>query len=286
MIRFLVLGSGAAVPSPAHGQPAHWVVVDGHPLLVDPGPGALERLISSPAGPDSVDGIHAVLLTHLHLDHCADLAPLLFALHSPVPAETRPLQLIGPPGLEDYLGALRGLYGDWLDPRRRPLQVLEVEPGIILAPVGEPRALWSPIPDSTLTGPAVATFAAYHPQSRLDRTSLGCRFHDREGHTAVYSGDTGPCSALTSASQDADLLVVECSTPDELATEGHMTPSLVAALCAAARPRHVVLVHLYPPVLLLDLPRAVGRRFDGPVTVARDGDLFDIPPTGSRAPGS
>ena len=77
MIGFLVLGAGGAVPTPTHSPAAYWVTVDEHPILLDPGPGALVRLIGSPHGPDSVDEIETVLLTHMHIDHCADLVPLL-----------------------------------------------------------------------------------------------------------------------------------------------------------------------------------------------------------------
>ena len=39
----------------------------------------------------------------------------------------------------------------------------------------------------------------------------------------------------------ADLLLVECATPDELAVDGHMSPARVGALCRDASPRRVVL---------------------------------------------
>ena len=50
----------------------------GQHVLVDCGPGALRRLAQAGVGLHAVD---AVLLTHYHTDHCADLAALLFALH-------------------------------------------------------------------------------------------------------------------------------------------------------------------------------------------------------------
>lgn len=275
MIRFLVLGSGAAVPSPGFGQPAYWVEVDGRSCLLDPGPGALVRLIDSSRAPDSVDGIETVLLTHFHLDHCADLAPLLFALHSPVPEQTLPLHLIGPSGLVSHLEKLRNLYGDWLTPHRRELVVLEIEPGQTLVPAADPD--WGWIGDQAAVGPRVEVFAAEHPQQRQARHSLCFRFEDREGHSAVFSGDTEPCAGLSAASRGADLLVVECSTPDALAMSGHMSPDRVGRLCADTRPSRVVLTHLYPPTVALDLADLVGRHYSGPVTVARNGDCFALP---------
>jgi ribonuclease BN (tRNA processing enzyme) len=279
MIEFHVLGSGASVPSPGHGQPAHWVVVDGRSLLIDPGPGALVRLVNLAAGPGNLDGIDTVLFTHLHIDHCADLAPLLFALHTPVPESTRPLQLIGPQGLAAHLEQLRDMYGDWLTPARRSLVVTEITAGETLEAGPRPDDLWS----ASAAGdrPHLAAFAAEHPQSRPGSSSLLYRLADATGHRVTYSGDTEPCAGLSAASEGVDLLVVECSTPDALAMAGHMTPERVGHLCAASHPRRVVLVHLYPPAAALDLPALVGRHFSGPVHVARDGDGFRVPESAS-----
>ncbi len=279
MIEFTVLGSGASVPSPGHGQPAHWVVVDGRSLLVDPGPGALVRLVNLAAGPGNLDGIDTVLFSHLHIDHCADLAPLLFALHTPVPESSRPLQLIGPPGLAAHLEQLRGIYGDWLTPARRPLVVTEFTAGETLRAGRRPDDLWSTSAAGDL--PRLTAFAAAHPQSRPGSPSLLFRLADAAGHRVAYSGDTEPCAGLSAASEGVDLLIVECSTPDALAMTGHMSPERVGRLCTASHPRRVVLVHLYPPTAALDLPALVGRHYSGPVHVARDGDGFSVPESNS-----
>jgi ribonuclease BN (tRNA processing enzyme) len=251
MISFLILGAGGAIPTPTHNPAAYWVGIDGRPLLVDPGPGALVRLLASRDGPESIDEIETVLLTHLHLDHCADLAPLLFALHSPIPESERPLQLFGPPGLIGYLDRLRSVYGNWLAPVRRELLIAEIEPGQVLAT--DPAGASLGEPSAAAEGIRIGIFAAAHPQGGADRVCLGFRFIDTEGRVTVFSGDSEPCEGLTLASRGADLLVVECSTPDEWAMEGHMSPGRVGELCAAAHPGRVVLTHLYPPTVALDL---------------------------------
>lgn len=268
MIRFHLLGAGGAVPTTTHTPAAHLVTVDGDPVLVDPGPGALVRHVRSGEAPRGVDDLQHVLLTHLHPDHCADLLPLLFALHSVVPRRTDELHLIGPRGLESYLQKLSDLYGSWLQPRRRRLVVRELDPGDRV---------------DLPSGGRVASFAVDHPQDRFARQPLGYRFFDREGRLAVFSGDTGPCPGLEQAARGADLLVVECSTPDELAVAGHMTPTSVAALCEAAGPRRVVLTHQYPAAARLDLAALIARAgYGGPVHQARDGDVFEIDDTPAR----
>ncbi len=220
------------------------------------------RLARSGDAPNGVDDLGLVLLTHLHPDHCADLVPLLFTLHSVIPKSTDPFFLYGPVGLADYLNRLREIYGSWLEPRKRSLELSELQPGeSVLLPGGG----------------QVESFAARHPQDHLSREALGYRFLDAGGHSAVFSGDTEPCPGLEKAARGTDLLVVECSTPDELATPGHMTPTLIGELCAAANPRQVVLTHQYPAAAALDLAALVRRIHDCPVHQARDGSIFTVP---------
>jgi ribonuclease BN (tRNA processing enzyme) len=262
MIRFHILGAGGAVPTPTHNPAAYWVTVDGHSVLMDPGPGALVRLVRSGHAPRGVDDIDQVFFTHLHPDHCADLVPLLFALHSPVSVRTDPVRLYGPPGLAAYLERLREIYGSWMEPRQRALEVTEIGPGVtVLVP----------------NGGSVRPFQVEHPQDRLTRFCLGYTFSDVEGHTAVFSGDTGPCPELNKAAAGVDLLVVECSTPDHLATPGHLSVSQVGQLCASAQPKLVALTHQYPDAAALDLAALVGQHYDGPVVQAIDGSEFNVP---------
>ncbi len=261
MINIHILGAGGAVPTPTHCPAAYWMVIDGQPILVDPGPGALVRLVKSGQAPHGADDIDLVIFTHLHPDHSADLIALLFASHSVICTNTKPLRLFGPVGLKSLLSKLKDIYGAWLDPRSRVLEVTE----------------WSD--DQVLNLPnsgTVTPFRVNHPQDRLSKYALGYQFTDAAGNLVVFSGDTGPCEALNKAARGADLLIVECSTPDELATSGHMHPSAVGALCADSQPRQVVLTHQYPAAASTDLVAEVGKYYDGPVNQACDGSAYVI----------
>ncbi len=219
------------------------------------------RLAKSGLAPLGVDGINIVLLTHLHPDHSADLIALLFASHSPVCTNKEPLRLFGPVGLKALLAKFRDIYGTWLDPRSRSLEVTEWSEDEVLK-----------LPD----GGSVAPFRVNHPQDRLSDFALGYRFCDAAGKVAVFSGDTGACAALNKAARGADLLVVECSTTDELATDGHLHPSAVGALCADSQPRQVVLTHQYPAAAEADLVAEVGKYYDGPISQASDGSSYHV----------
>ena len=261
MIRLHVLGAGGAVPTASHGPAAYWVEIDGHGLLLDPGPGALVRLVRQPGAPDRVDTVATVIFSHLHLDHTADLAPLLFALHSVLARETAPLDLIGPPGLAAFLEQLANLYGTWIEPRHREIRVRELAAGDSF--------------DLPAGGLATA-FAADHAERQFGGDCLGWCFADRRGHRLVYSGDTGPCPALAAAAAGCDLLLAECSTPDDLATAGHLSPGRVGDLARSAQPRRIVLTHLYPLVAQQNPERDVAALAGIPCVAARDGDVFEI----------
>jgi ribonuclease BN (tRNA processing enzyme) len=262
MIRIHILGAGGATPLPGHAPAAYHVNLDGLPILMDPGPGALVRAVAAGLAPRGIDDVGHVLLTHLHPDHSLDLVALLFAAHSPLPTRRDPLVVWGPPGLVRHLDQLRGIWGRSLEPRSRPLEATELA-------AGESRTLPG--------GGAIEPFLVDHPQDRLADACFGYRFTDREGRVAVFSGDTGPCAGLTAAARGVDLLVVECSTTDELATPGHMTVGQVAELCRETRPHRVVLTHQYPPAAALDLPAVIGPIPDVVVTQARDGTVCGVP---------
>jgi len=259
MIRLFVLGAGGAVPTPTHGPAAYWLEIDGWGLLLDPGPGALVRLVRQPGAPDTVDGIPAVFLSHLHLDHTADLVPLLFALHSVLARADLPLLVAGPPGTAAYLRRLQDLYGSWIEPRRRAIHVREVSAGQSLDLPGGGRA---------------EAFAADHPEGRFSSCCLGWIFRDAAGRRLVYSGDTGPGGDLLAAARGCALLLVECTTPDDLAVDGHLSPGRVADLAGNARPARVGLTHQYPLVAAQAPARLVAERAGVPCTAARDGDVF------------
>jgi ribonuclease BN (tRNA processing enzyme) len=261
MINFHILGAGGAVPTPTHCPSAYWVGLDGQFILLDPGPGALVRLVKSGLAPSGVDEINLVLLTHLHPDHSTDLISLLFAVHSPVCTSTAPLHIRGPVGLISFLEKLREIYGRWLTPRNRTLEVSEWSDGEVLH-----------LP----SGSKVETFRVNHPQDSFSDHPLGYRFTDSAGKIAVFSGDTAPCPELNQAARRADLLVVECSTPDNLAIDGHMHPSAVGALCAEAQPGQVVLTHQYPAAAALDLEKEVAQYFDGKISQACDGSSYQV----------
>src|SRR5262245_44299146 len=74
-MRMTVLGGCGAWPDAGQACSGYLVEQDGFRLLLDPGYATVPRLLEQ-VGAEQVD---AVLVTHGHPDHCADLNPLLRA---------------------------------------------------------------------------------------------------------------------------------------------------------------------------------------------------------------
>jgi ribonuclease BN (tRNA processing enzyme) len=66
-----------------------------------------------------------------------------------------------------------------------------------------------------------------------------------EIRAVVFSGDTDYSANLIRLARGADLLVVECSFPEQK-VKGHLDLASLERIVARAKPRQVLLSHLYP----------------------------------------
>jgi ribonuclease BN (tRNA processing enzyme) len=248
MIRFTALGTGTIALSPARRCAGYLLECGAVRLLLDCGPGIAHRMAE--LGVEWRDITH-VAITHFHLDHHLDLPLLLFAWrHGMLPARSAPLRILGPPGITGLLERTAALHGAWVHDPGYPIEVTEL--------ARDGRA-------DLGHGVSLEAFPVPHTDESV-AYSMGCG-----GRRLVYTGDTGHSPELAAWAHGADLLVAECSLPQPMAIPGHLTPELCGQLGNAARPQHLVLTHLYPPVEAVDIVAAVRRHFDGPLSVAHDG---------------
>ncbi len=247
-MKLTVLGSGTFLPHPRRNSSAYLVELGPTTLLLDCGTGATWTVAR--LGRD-FRAIEHVFLTHLHPDHTADLVPLLFARRY-APGGTRErLRVWGPEGVKRLFAGLGAAWGEWVDPPG--LEVVEGAP--FPAPVGEAR---------------VQAFPTRHIEG-----SRGYRI-EQHGKVVVYTGDTDICDDVIEAARGADLLVIECSLPDDRKAAGHLTPSEVAQVVRSASPRRVVITHIYPELDAQRAAESISRTTGVEVVAARDGLEMEI----------
>lgn len=256
-----LIGTGTSLPSAERASPGLHLELGGERVLIDPGPGTLRRLAD--LGLDFMD-VDAVGVTHRHLDHTLDLLHLFFALmvrdHAPAGGRRAPLLLFGFPGLREFLERLGLAYGEWVAPAGHSRPVIELAPGGRLE-----RGAWS-----------VSAFAMAHlPES------VGFRF-ESAGRVLAVTGDTEYTPEAVALARDADLLVCECSAPDEAPLPGHLTPAGVGRIALESGCRRTVLVHLNPGVdaeALVESVRGHGRKAGRELRVeaGQDGAEYRLP---------
>lgn len=250
-LSLVTVGTGTVAPSATRSSPAHWVERGDVRLLMDCGAGTIHRLAQFGLAWERVSH---VVLTHFHMDHVGELPALLFALRHATQREA-PLVVLGPAGTVQLLGRLAAAYGAWVSEPGFPLVLLDLT-------AGEPFPLAGDVSLEAHATPHCAeslAVAVSAPEGRL-----------------VYTGDTGESTDLAVWAAGCELLLAECSLPEAMAIAGHLTPRRSGALAALARAKRLVLTHLYPPVETVDIRSAVAIEYAGPVSVARDGDRFEI----------
>src|SRR5512135_30381 len=109
MIEITLLGTGSPIPDPNRAGPSTLVRAGGQTFLIDCGRGVQQRLVAVGVG---ANALTALLLTHLHSDHIADLGDLLITRWvSTFAPDPDPLPIIGPPGTAGVVDAMLDAFG-------------------------------------------------------------------------------------------------------------------------------------------------------------------------------
>ncbi len=243
-----VLGCSGSMPGPDSPASGYLVEAEGYRLVLDLGNGAFGAL-QRHAAPHEVD---AIVISHLHADHCIDLTAYVVALrYAPQRPQGRIL-LIGPSGTRDRIAAA-------YDPLARKLGLHE------LFDFSTPR--------SGELGPFAVSFAQVnHP---VPTFGVRLTFGDR---TLVYSGDSGESDALVSLAHGADVLLCEATFgPDEpYVPDLHLTGRQAGEVAKRGHVRRLVVTHVPPwgsRELAVDEASAA---FDGPVDAAQPDAWFEV----------
>jgi ribonuclease BN (tRNA processing enzyme) len=261
-MRVTVLGSGTVDPRPHRAATGFVLEVADRDIVIDMGAGTLRngQIAGIP-----MSGIGTVVLTHHHPDHTADLVPFLFARkHAPEAwKDCPPLALYGPVGTRDFLARI---FAAWpsIEPDEGRLKIFEVTP--------------ASMPLILPGGVHLTAQTAVHG----DMEALCYRF-ESQGAVVAFSGDTALCPGVIEAARDADLFLCECSCYPRgveplYCRSVHLSWEDVAEICEVARPRRLVLTHLYELVLARkpDPLECLTKALAIPVEYAADRAIYEV----------
>jgi ribonuclease BN (tRNA processing enzyme) len=225
-------GSYAGPSSPCSGYLLR--SESGTTVWLDAGNGTFGHL-QQHVEPENLD---AVVLTHEHPDHCADL----FGLHvlNRYGLERNGLPVYAPEGLEDRLGALVGGWGATFE--------------------------WNELEDDAAVGIGDLAFRF----SRTDHPPPTFAVEaSEEGRRFVYTADTGPGWSVDAFGPNADLVLSEATYSHEHRKAPiHLSARDAGSMARSAGADRLVLTHLWPR-LDPSISLAEGSEaFGAPVTLA------------------
>jgi len=195
-MKLTVVGCSGSGPGPDSPASCYLVEHEGFRLVLDLGNGSLGQL----ARYTDVRTLDAVLLSHLHSDHCLDACSFV-VVHRYHPAgRPPPVPLLGPPGTSRRLSAA-------CDPGSGSIRDV-----FAFAELSE---------GSREIGPFTVGLARVnHPvETYAVRLSVG-------GSSLTYSGDTGASPALVELARGSDVLLCEASFVEPTGAEPGHPPNL------------------------------------------------------------
>ncbi len=256
-MNLVVLGSGTSVFHPQRAAAAFWLETESGSLLLDCSADAPHRMAA-----ESLDwaNLDAVWISHLHLDHCGGLAPFLFGLrYAPqTRGREKPLKIFGCVGVEKLLKAIDDSHKYKLFKQPFALEINELSAGIAQQ-------------FEILPGLQAEVCATPHRPE-----SLALRLTDKSGTKLVYSSDTGFAEAIAEFARGADLLILECSFYRNKPVPTHLELAEAMRIAQLAKPRRLLLTHLYPEWDGIDLEAEAKKLWDGRTIAARDGLRLEI----------
>ena len=267
-MQVILLGTGAALPTPERSTSGTAVLYEGETLLFDCGEGTQLQLRKAGLRHGRLSRI---FITHMHGDHVIGIMGLLMTME--LSGRERPIELYGPPALADYVTTSARLLSTGFS---YPIIFHEAHPGTVcqtetytiecqalnhriltfgyaLQGHDKPgtfdvaRAEALGIPKGPLYGRLQTGEPVTLPDGRMAHP------HDvlgppKRGRRIGYCLDTRPCPAAAQLARDADLLLYDSTlapgAEQEAAEKGHSTSRQAAVLAKEAGVKRLLLTHI------------------------------------------
>ncbi|MEK7831983.1 MAG: ribonuclease Z, partial [Acidobacteriota bacterium] len=302
ILRVTFLGTSAAAPTLHRNVTGIAMKADRDLLLFDCGEGSQRQMIRHGTG----FAVDAVFFTHFHADHYLGIIGFLRTLG--MGGRQEPLTLYGPLSAKKVLDAAIHLGVERL---HFPVEIVELRGGELLD-----RGTYcvKPVRVDHRVNTVGYVIEEHERHGRFDQSAalaLGVKpgpdfgklqrgqsvegtggrmvqpnevlGATRAGRKVAISGDTRPCTALSDAARDVDVLIHEATFSDdegERAIETkHSTAREAGRVAQAAQARKLILTHFSSrhdadPRPLVEQARA---EFGGPIDAAYDGYWFEVP---------
>lgn len=272
-LRFL--GTSAGVPTRARNVSALALIPEGQRrwMLIDCGEGTQHQLMRTPL---SAARLEAVLITHVHGDHCYGLPGLLAS--ASMAGRRAPLTIIGPPAVRDYIEAVTATTGLFLGFELRHVDAAT----LVDAPLALPDVIVRAARLSHGVECYAYAFEERHVEAGLNvgklraegvtagplwgrlqrgetvideqgRKLSGADYQlpSRDARRLVVAGDNDTPDLLAELCQGADVLVHEATYTEAVierqgTDHGHSSAARIGAFAAEAGISGLVLTHFSP----------------------------------------
>jgi ribonuclease BN (tRNA processing enzyme) len=235
IMKLTILGKYGPFPA-AGGACSGYLAEQGETrVLIDCGSGILSRLQQF----CDIRNLNAVVLSHLHSDHMADMLILRYALE---------------------IWKVRGIYNKGSLPVYLPENPSDIYKQITSTPVFQPI----PVEDGTkaVIGDILFTFREMiHPVPSFAMAVEG------GGKKLVYTGDTSMNSMIEDFAKGADLLIADTGIleKDKTSKAPHLTAGEAGRIAGRAGVKKLILSHIWPGYREEDIMKEAARHYSNPM---------------------
>ncbi len=264
-MQITVLGKSPAWQDAGGACSGYLLEEDATVVLLECGNGAFAKLRERR---DYLD-VDAVVITHLHADHCLDLVPYAYALRysvrqQPVPVggfpgtdhPVRP-RLVAPRGAIGLFRRLSGLWGDdgLIEDAFRISEFTAAD----TVELGAMQLRFSAVPH-------------YVPTCAVEVTPVG------GGARFTFGADHAPNREIVAFAEGADLLMLEATLPrpERDGVRGHITAREAGEHARDAGALRLVLTHISDELDQELALREAAAAFGGPVEIAHEGSQYQL----------